>query len=72
MCAAAKEGVFGKDVVMITCRDVMNLKLDGMELIAGGRSTMRPSDREKKDFLKKMLELFVILSKMFYDIGYEG
>ena len=57
---------------MITCRDVMNLKLDGMELIAGGRSTMRPSDREKKDFLKKILELFEILSKMFYEIGYEG
>lgn len=57
---------------MITCRDVMNLKLDGMELIAGERSTMRSSDREKKDFLKKILELFEILSKMFYDIGYEG
>ena len=57
---------------MITCRDVMNLKLDGMELIAGERSTMRSSDREKKDFSKKMLELFEILSKMFYDIGYEG
>ena len=49
---------------MITCRDVMNLKLDGMELIAGGRSTMRPSDREKKDFLKKNGQTLAGINKM--------